>query len=170
MEPDDLLDTLAYSVHHLEAGPCVVLVPTTTIPTPNPLASPLGGDLGGPPGHTLWSFMHHAIMLSCCCFFFIHVIGWSGGCFNPGLIPGVSLWLLICNTPLGNEPLPKWHPESRVHVNTPALSFWYNLITTLILFLFSESVFGNLWLYCCSVLCVIKKQKVFSLKMLKYSC
>lgn len=115
MEPDDLLDTLAYSVHHLEAGPCVVLVPITTIPSPNPLASPLGGDWGQTPwAHplVLHGSRHHALLLLLFIYFLIHVIGWSGGCFNPGFIPRVSLWLLICNTPLGNEPLLDWHSES----------------------------------------------------------
>lgn len=75
----------------------------------------VGWGIGGrPPGPTLWSFMHHAILLSsCCCFLFFYPCYWvEWGCFNPGLIPGVALRALICNTPSGNEPLPDWHPES----------------------------------------------------------
>lgn len=84
-------------------------------PYPHPILWPLRwvGIWGRPPGPTLWFLYesrHHALLLLL--FFLIHVIGWSGGCFNPGFIPGVSLWLLICNMPLGNEPLPDWHPES----------------------------------------------------------
>lgn len=80
MEPDDLLDTPAYSAHHWEPGPCVVLVPIPTSLSPNPLASPLGGvGIGGrPPGPTLWSFMHHAILLSSCCCFLSMLLGGVG--------------------------------------------------------------------------------------------
>lgn len=183
MEPDNLLDTTAYSRCTMEWLALVWFSsPSPTMPSPNPLALPLhwvglglGADpLGPPPSGP------SCITLSCSptaavLFFFIHVIGWSGGCFNPGLIPGVSLWVLICNTPLGSEPLPDWHPESTsrlwLHMQIHLLSLSATTLSKKnILFLFTDLVFGNLWLYCLSVLCVIKRQEVFSLEMLKYSC
>lgn len=63
-------------MHHGVAGSRVVLVPIPNhaLAQSSGPASPLGGvGIGGrPPGPTtLWSFMHHAILLSsCCCFFF----------------------------------------------------------------------------------------------------
>ena len=58
----------------------MVLVPIPTVLPPNPLASPLGGvGIGGrPPGPTLWSFMHHAILLSSCCCFLSMLLGGVG--------------------------------------------------------------------------------------------
>lgn len=112
MDPDDLLDTLTSSVHCWEDGLAS-----------NPPASLLGwvGIGGRPPGPTLWSFMHHANLLSsccrcCCCLLFYPCYWVERRCFNPGLMAGVSRWALICNThPFGvggSEALPDWHPES----------------------------------------------------------
>lgn len=120
MEPDGLLDTLAYPMQPRRDWPLCGSHPRPNHALPFTLASSLGGvGIGGrPPLPTSSSWAHplvlhasrHPVLLLL--LFFIHVIGWRGGCFNPGLIPGVSLWVLICNTPLGNEPFPDWHPES----------------------------------------------------------
>lgn len=74
-----------------------------------------GGDWGqtplGPPSGP--SCITQSCSLPAAVFFFFYPCYWvEWGCFNPGLIPGVALRALICNTPSGNEPLPDWHPES----------------------------------------------------------
>lgn len=75
-----------------------------------------GGGIGGRPpwAHplVLHASRNPALFLLLFSFFFYPCYWVEWGCFNPGLIPGVALRALICNTPSGNEPLPDWHPES----------------------------------------------------------
>lgn len=148
MDPDDLLDTLTSSVHHWEDGL-----------TSNPPASPPGwvGIGGRPPGPTLWSFMHHANLLSsccrcCCCLLFYPCYWVERRCFNPGLMAGVSRWALICNThPFGVGGVrPFLIGTQRVR-----LDYYYACKYTCSLFcgtILSQHVFGTLFFYfrlCC---------------------
>lgn len=85
-------------------------------------SSGLSTGWGGDWGQTPWAhpLVLHAsrkpalflllLLLLLLLFYPCYWVEW--GCFNPRIIPGVSLWALICNTPLGNEALPDWHPES----------------------------------------------------------
>lgn len=105
-----------YSVHHWEAGPRVVLVPRPNQSSGLSIGwgGGLGADLLSPPSGP--SCITQSCSPPAAVFFnFFYPCYWvEWGCFNPGLIPGVSLWVLICNTPSGNEP-PSWlAPRERV--------------------------------------------------------
>lgn len=82
MEPDDLLDTLAYSAHHCGARPCV-WCSSPSRPCSHPILWPLrwvgwglGADPPGPPSGP--SCITPSCSIPAAVFFFIHVIGWSG--------------------------------------------------------------------------------------------
>lgn len=107
MDPDDLSDTV-YLVHRWDADPCGACRQAQACT--HPILWPLHwvGIGGRPPGHTrCCSIIHHAIMLSCCCFSSM-LLGAVGGCYNLCSMPGVSLWVFICNTHALGERTPSW--------------------------------------------------------------